>query len=123
MSRIALFAVLAACGGSGSGGTYSDAGTSSDAGGYPYSPMTVQWGQAAESSAVMTTIAAGTPVRWHNGGDTVHAIEPEGSQYPAATGNIAPGDTSAEQTITTPGTYHYRCGIHPWMHGTLTVTQ
>jgi plastocyanin len=29
--------------------------------------------------------------------------------------------TSYTVTLTTPGTYHYKCSIHPWMVGTITV--
>jgi len=36
------------------------------------------------------------------------------------TGNIQPGST-AQVTITTPGTYTYHCIYHPWMQATVIV--
>jgi len=119
MRRIALFALLAACGGSygtGNTGGGNQIGNA-DAG----NAVTINWTLGAESSPVTTTISAGTPVRWHNGDGTTHTVQADANPPPSEIPSIGPGATSAEQTITAPGTYHYHCAIHPGMHGTLIV--
>ena len=108
MRTIACLLLLAACGGSGGSGGGSNG-------------VTIQWTLAAQASAVVTTVDAGTPVQWHNGDGTTHTVQPDTAPPPNAIASIAPGATSAAQTITTPGTYHYHCSIHPGMHGTLIV--
>ena len=122
MRRLLLLALLAACGGGTSGpstggGSVPDGGTD---GGYP-TAVTINWTLAAESNPVTTTVAAGTPVQWHNSDGTTHTVTPNGSGFPATVGAISAGATSATQTPTTPGTYTYHCSIHPLMHGTIIV--
>jgi plastocyanin len=70
---------------------------------------------------VSTTVAAGTPIRWHNGDGTTHTVEPDTAPPPSSIASIGPGGTTATQTIMAPGTYHYHCAIHPSMKGTLIV--
>ncbi len=119
MRRIACLIVFAAaCGGSsGSGNT----GGGQNGGGGGSGAVTIQWTLAAESTPVTTTVDAGTPVQWHNADGTTHTVQPDAAPPPNAIASIAPGTTSAAQTITAPGTYHYHCSIHPAMHGTLIV--
>ena len=119
MRRIALIALLAACGGSyGSGGT--GGGIQAGNGGGT-DGVTIQWTLGAERTPVTTTVPAGTTVRWHNGDGTTHTIEPDAAPPPQSIASIGPGATSATQTIDMPGTYHYHCAIHPGMKGTLIV--
>jgi plastocyanin len=115
MHRFALLAlVLAACGGSSGGGS---SGGAPDAGG-----VTVSWSLAAETTPVTTTVDAGTPIQWHNVDGQTHTVTPDTGTFPADTGNISPGATTAAQAApSTPGTYHYHCSIHPPMHGTIVV--
>ena len=119
MRRIALLALLLACGGTSGQGT----GGGPGGGGTPPSgtPVTINWTLAAQTSTVVTTLAAGSPVQWHNGDTTTHTIQPDSAPPPNVIASINPGATSAQQTIATPGTYHYHCAIHPAMHGTLIV--
>jgi plastocyanin len=111
---IPVIILLAACGGGGSdgpGGGTPDAGAGT---------VTIRWTQDAENQLVSTTVAAGTPVRWQNTDTVAHTVEADMAPPPATT-NVAPGSTTATQTITTPGRYLYHCGIHPLMHGELIV--
>ena len=82
-------------------------------------PVTIEWNLGAQTTPVSTTIAAGTPVRWH-AADTSHTVTPDTTPPPAAVA-VGQGATTATQTITTKGTYHYHCTIHPAMTGTLIV--
>jgi len=111
MRTVSLVVLLVACGGSSTNG---NPGSGSGNG------TVIQWTLAAQSSPVVTTITAGTPVSWHNGDNVGHTVVPDNSPPPASA-SLAPGATSAAQTINTPGTYAYHCSIHPGMHGSLTV--
>ena len=127
MRKIILLALLAACGGTSGtntgGGNSTGGGTggggSTDGG----TPVTIEWNfTTGGGSGATTTVDAGTPIRWHNSDTFVHSVVPATSPPPAATNNLAPGSTSQDQTISTPGTYHYICGIHGTaMKGTLIV--
>jgi plastocyanin len=92
-------------------------GGAPDAGG---NVVTIGWSLVAQTSPVTTTLAAGTPVRWHSTDGVEHTVVADGNPPPNAVG-VAGGGTTATQTITTPGSYPYHCSIHPGMHGTLVV--
>ncbi len=81
--------------------------------------VTIDWNLGAETAPVTTTVAAGTPVQWH-ASDTSHSIVPDTTPPPDSV-SVPAGSTTAPQTITAKGTYHYHCGIHPTMTGTLVV--
>lgn len=133
MRTLVLLALLAACGGTSgistaggnpTGGGTTDAGTDAgtDGGTDGGTAVTIEWTFVTGDAGVTTTVAAGTPVRWHNGDLVTHSVVPATTPPPNSTGNIVPGSTSANQTISTPGTYHFICGIHgPVMSGTLVV--
>jgi plastocyanin len=65
-----------------------------------------------------TTVKAGSTVTWTNQDEEPHTVVGSGLKSPVL-GNA--GSTYA-YTFTTPGTYNYNCSIHPFMHGTVTVT-
>jgi plastocyanin len=64
------------------------------------------------------TVKAGSTVTWTNQDEEPHTVVGSGLKSPVL-GNQ--GSTYA-YTFTTPGTYSYNCSIHPYMHGTVTVT-
>lgn len=64
------------------------------------------------------TVKAGSTVTWTNQDEEPHTVVGAGLRSPVL-GNQ--GSTYA-YTFTTPGTYSYNCSIHPYMHGTVTVT-
>jgi hypothetical protein len=125
MRTLVLLALLAACGGTSgisTGGGNPTGGGTTDAGTDGGTAVTIEWTFVTGDAGVTTTVAAGTPVRWHNGDLVTHSVVPATTPPPNSTGNIVPGATSANQTISTPGTYHFICGIHgPVMSGTLVV--
>lgn len=117
MRRIALFAMIAACGGSTgptNTNTNPDAGNSDS--GYP-SAVTVELGLEA---GTRTVVAAETQVEWHNAGAIARSCELVGPRLSTSTGEIAAGATSPPQTLPA-GTYQYRCGTRPEVQGTLIV--
>ncbi len=65
------------------------------------------------------TVTVGQTVSWRNAaGETHTATANEGA---FDTGNIAPGGTSAPDSMTTAGSFPYHCAPHPSMTGTLQV--
>ena len=66
------------------------------------------------------SVAAGTTVVWTNATEAAHTIQGDDLAF-SDSGLMASG-ASFEQTFDTPGTYTYRCGPHPDMVGTITVT-
>jgi plastocyanin len=65
------------------------------------------------------TVTPGTTVAWTNQDSTAHtATANNGTTFD--TGSIQHGQTKTF-TFTKPGTYAYRCAIHPFMNGTVIV--
>jgi plastocyanin len=66
------------------------------------------------------TVTAGTTVTWINRDDDVHTIKsqdgPERFQSAALDSGARFGFTFRH-----PGTYHYLCSVHPYMHGVIVV--
>jgi len=114
MRIVSLVVLLVACGGSSTNGSSGNPGSGSG------NSTVIQWTLAAQTTPVVTTITAGTPVAWHNGDNTTHTVVPDNASPPTNV-TLAPGATSASQTFSAPGTYTYHCSIHPGMHGSLTV--
>jgi plastocyanin len=80
--------------------------------------ITGQDGNQAYKPAV-ATITVSQTVTWRNDDTKTHR--------PILTGiidtkQLAPGATSAPTTISTPGTYDYKCTIHPSETGQVVVT-
>ena len=64
-------------------------------------------------------VPAGTTVEWINNDAVGHSIVAEDGSFQSP--DIASGQRFSF-TFTEPGTYDYRCGIHPTMRGTIVVT-
>jgi len=65
------------------------------------------------------TVTAGTTVTWTNMDQIAHTVSDtqDGISSPVLNQN-----QSYSFTFTKPGTYHYICTIHPFMHGTVIVS-
>ena len=69
------------------------------------------------------TIKKGTKVTWTNNDDARHDIAPtSGASDFVASKLLAKGE-SYEFTFNTVGTYTYKCSPHPYMKGTIVVTE
>ena len=65
------------------------------------------------------TVKAGTEVRWTNKDTADHTVAGDDGSW--ASGGMAKGD-SYSRVFDTVGTFTYKCGIHPSMKGTITVS-
>ena len=63
-------------------------------------------------------IAAGDTVTWSNKDDEIHALASDDGAFHS--GGLE-GDTVFSHTFEKPGTYPYRCTLHPQMTGTIVV--
>jgi plastocyanin len=118
---IALFAVVGfSGGGSSSANTMAGMNMSAPAGGNraPVATDAVAIKNFGFSPATIT-ITAGSTVVWTNDDSVQHDITFDGGAISSTTLNH--NDTFSH-TFTTAGTYHYICSIHPFMHGTVIVT-
>jgi plastocyanin len=64
------------------------------------------------------TIEAGQTVTWTNRGFTPHTVTALGGEF--SSGRLNVGE-SFKVTFSTPGTFAYKCEIHPSMRGAVTV--
>ena len=98
---LVLAAILAgACSGGGS------SGNTVSISGYAFNP----------SSLNVTT---GTTVTWTNNDSVTHTVTSDTNAF--TSGDLSPGQTYS-YTFNQAGTFAYHCGIHTYMHGTVTVT-
>jgi plastocyanin len=67
----------------------------------------------------LITIPKGTTVTWTNADTAPHSVVAEDTSF--VSDNLAKGATF-QRTFDTDGTFAYFCGIHTYMHGTITVT-
>ncbi|HET7630262.1 MAG TPA: cupredoxin family copper-binding protein [Candidatus Saccharimonadales bacterium] len=68
------------------------------------------------------TVKAGTTVTWTNLDSVNHTVtSDDNSSIQFDSGDIDKGQTY-QFTFEQPGTYHYHCTPHPFMHGTVVVT-
>jgi len=75
-------------------------------------------------SPAAVTITAGTPVRWTWSAGTVNPHSVLSTGVPSFTGSttMTGAGSTYSFTFTTPGVYHYECGVHgAIMSGTVTV--
>jgi plastocyanin len=116
LALLAATVVSAACGSSSSYGssTPSAPTTSADV------TINIQGNNGAQSfSPNPSTMRVGQRVAWRNADSITHNATQDAGSF--QTGNISPGATSAPVTMSTAGTFPYRCTIHPGMVGTITV--
>ncbi len=66
------------------------------------------------------TVKVGATVTWENNDTVSHNIVADDKTFD--TGMLKPGE-KASYTFTKPGTYTYKCGIHPSMTGTIVVEE
>ncbi len=66
------------------------------------------------------TVTAGDTVRFENKDQEAHSVVSSGTDKTLNSPGI---DTTANWSVrlTRPGTYHYICGLHPFMTGTIVV--
>ena len=63
-------------------------------------------------------VPAGTSVTWRNADEEIHAVVAADASF------ASPGmdtDATYTHTFTAPGTFAYRCALHPHMSGTIVV--
>jgi plastocyanin len=65
------------------------------------------------------TVKPGTTVTWTQQDEDQHTVTGDDASF--ASSPLVTGQTYTH-TFAAPGTYHYHCAIHPFMHGTVTVT-
>ena len=70
-------------------------------------------------SPATVTVTAGSTVVWTNDDSIQHDITFDGG---GIVSNVLNHNDTFSHTFPTPGTYHYICSIHPFMHGTVIVT-
>src|SRR4051812_47942490 len=103
--------LLAACGGG--GGSTATAGAKPSSG----SPAVTISNFTFQPAAV--TVKRGTGVTVTNRDSAVHTATADDA-HSFDTGNLEPG-ASKPVSLTRPGSYAYRCTIHPYMRGKLIV--
>jgi len=64
------------------------------------------------------TVKAGDTVVWKNEDSAPHTVESADGIF--RSDELSKGDTFSF-TFTSPGNHDYKCGIHPSMHGSVTV--
>jgi len=124
---------LTACGGATHAGTKAAAATTTQAA--PTAHAHAEAPAAADQPAVATSavtidnfsfmppaikVKAGTTVTWTNTDEEPHSVV--SSEEPMRSPTLAGKANTFSHTFAKPGTYHYNCGIHPFMHGTVQVT-
>lgn len=67
------------------------------------------------------TVSAGTTITWTNNDGVEHTVTSTDGPAPFDCPSLMSGGT-VQFTFDTPGTYTYRCNIHPTMTGTIVVT-
>ncbi|MEX0881288.1 MAG: cupredoxin domain-containing protein [Candidatus Saccharimonadales bacterium] len=67
------------------------------------------------------TVKKGTTVTWTNNDSVAHTVEFDTDNIPKSE-TLGNGDTFSF-TFNDEGAFNYICGIHPSMHGTVTVTE
>jgi plastocyanin len=135
LGTLAATATLAACGGTSAATTPSAVAPAAAASSstsmsmpMPQSPVAAQTAPAATDhvaisgfafSPATVTVKVGTTVTWTQQDEDQHTVTANDGSFgssPLVTG------TTYTHTFSAPGTYQYHCSIHPFMHGTVVVT-
>jgi plastocyanin len=66
------------------------------------------------------TVAAGTTITWTNHDDDPHTVTADDKSFDSK--GLGNGD-AWKHTFTKPGKYTYHCAAHPFMKGTIIVTE
>lgn len=69
------------------------------------------------------TVKKGTKVTWTNKDDARHDITPTGGGSDFMPSTLLAKGESYDFTFSTAGTYTYKCSPHPYMKGTVVVTE
>jgi amicyanin len=119
--------LLAACGGGGGANADSRHGMASMA--MPRATNGNAASPAVATTAVKLTnfafspataqVKVGATVVWTNDDSVQHDVRFDNG---GISSNVLDHDDTFSHTFTKPGTYHYICSIHPFMHGTVIVT-
>jgi plastocyanin len=114
----AVVLLMSACGGSSSAMPMSAGGGSAPAPGPVMHTDRVSIKNLAFAPSTITVVA-GTTVTWMNQDGIAHDVFAPSAGLTSPVLNQNDGYTHA---FSTPGTYHYICSIHPFMHGTVVVS-
>jgi plastocyanin len=126
---VAAFALLiaAACSSSGSGSSSNSSSPSNSAA--ASSSASPSQGAAVSSATISIknfkfgaplTVKPGTKVKVVNNDSAPHNVTSTSGAFKSAT--ISPGQTSSFTAPSKPGKYPFTCTVHPFMHGSLTVS-
>lgn len=123
LALLAVGALLAAgCGGSSnnnpSGSPTTTAAATTTAGGTSGGSTTATIQNFAFHPATVNA-KAGQKVTWSNDDSTTHTVTADDGSFDS--GNLSPGK-SFSTTLAKSGTVKYHCSIHPFMHGTVSVS-
>jgi len=115
---------LAACsggGGSGGGAYNSPTGTTSttNTNPAPTTPNTINANDAIVFNPTSLSVAVGTTVTFNFQTITHHVVFDPANGSPGDLGEAS--NTSKTATFTAAGTFPFRCTIHPYMTGSITV--
>lgn len=88
----------------------------------PIDPNSISIDDFAFNPAKLT-IKKGTKVTWTNNDDARHDITPTGGASDFLASKLLTNGESYEFTFNTVGTYTYKCSPHPYMKGTIEVTE
>jgi plastocyanin len=67
-----------------------------------------------------TSVKAGSTITVKNNDSVAHTVTADNNSF--NTGDINGGGTKTFTAPSNPGSFPFHCSIHPFMHGTLTVT-
>jgi plastocyanin len=108
--------IVNACGGAGGGSTGSGAGTT------PVATNKVDLPPSYKFVPADVTVPAGTTVTWTNDDNFTHTVQFTDGGLPGEPMHMERGQT-VSFTFPSPGTFHYRCSLHPQnMKGSVVVT-
>lgn len=69
------------------------------------------------------TVKKGTAVTWTNQDSIQHNVLSDDGSVNGPSGPLLSKGEQYSFTFNTAGTFHYHCGVHPSMHGMVTVTE